>query len=263
MGLKTAIKFLLRALPKQDRLYVEQSLRWLRQRGRAKPYFGEGRVCACCGRHWREYVPAGKPVRPGELCLRCGGGRRQRLMAHFLTAELKDRPQTKLLHFAPEVSLTRPIRRLHNVDYMSVDIVEDVALMKADIQNLPFGDAEFDVIVCSHVLEHIPDDARAMGELHRVLRQDGVAYVMVPQDFDRDTTFEDHTITDPIERERAFGQDDHVRMYGRDFTDRLARAGFDVQSRRTHEIADPETVRLGDLRDEVIYVCRPTQESAP
>jgi SAM-dependent methyltransferase len=178
-------------------------------------------------------------------------------MIHFLTAQLKGRPRTRLLHFAPEVSLTKPIRKLPNIEYMSVDIVKNVALMQADIQHLPFGDHEFDVIICSHVLEHIPDDAKAMSELHRVLTSDGVAYVMVPQDFDSATTYEDDTITDPLEREKAFGQDDHVRLYGRDFTDRLKRAGFNVESRRTHEIADPETIRLGDLRDEVIYICRP------
>ncbi len=258
MGLKSALKSLLKVLPKQTRLYFEQDLRWMRQKNQAKPYLGEGRVCACCGMHWREFVPAGKPERPGEMCLRCGGGRRQRLMAHFLTSQLKQRPRTRLLHFAPEVSLTRVITRLPNIEYQSIDIAEDVALTQGDIQNLPFAGNTFDVIVCSHVLEHIPDDAKAMGELRRVLTGDGVAYVMVPQDFERATTYEDPTITDPAGRERAFGQDDHVRMYGRDFVDRLTKAGFNVETRRTKEIADEQAIRLGDLWDDVIYVCRPT-----
>jgi SAM-dependent methyltransferase len=181
-------------------------------------------------------------------------------MAHFLKQQLKDRPRTKLLHFAPEVSLTRVVRRLTNVEYHSIDLAPDAALQQGDIQDLPFNALEFDVLVCSHVLEHVPDDAKAMKELHRVLKRDGVAYVMVPQDFERNQTYEDASITDPKQRERAFGQDDHVRVYGRDFPDRLRQVGFSVESRRTKDIADPATIRLYDLVDDVIYLCRPTPE---
>lgn len=260
MGLKRAIKFLLRLLPRQSRLYIGQDLRWLSRRKEAAPFLGEGRACPCCGLHWREFVPAGSPLRPGELCLRCGGGKRQRLMAHVLRQQLENKPGTKLLHFAPEVSLTRVVRRLPNIEYHSVDLAPDAALHQGDIQDLPFPAQEYDVLVCSHVLEHVPDDAKAMKELRRVLKDSGVAYVMVPQDFERDKTYEDASITDPSARERAFGQDDHVRVYGRDFPDRLRQAGFSVESRRTKDVADPETIRLYDLIDDVIYICRPAPE---
>jgi SAM-dependent methyltransferase len=260
MGLKRALKSLLKLLPKQTRLYVGQHLRWMSRKKEAEPYLGEGRVCACCGQHWREFVPAGSPKRPGELCLRCGGGKRQRLMAHFLAEQLRDRPPTKLLHFAPEVSLTRVVRRFPNIEYHSIDLAPDAALQQGDIQDLPLEPRTFDVLVCSHVLEHVPDDAKAMSELRRVLKRDGVAYVMVPQDFDRDATYEDPSITDPKARELAFGQDDHVRIYGRDFPDRLRRAGFSVESRRTKDFADPATIQLYDLVDDVIYICRPTPD---
>ncbi|MCK5443136.1 MAG: methyltransferase domain-containing protein, partial [Maribacter sp.] len=103
-----------------------------------------------------------------------------------------------------------------------------LADVQADICNLPFNDNSFDVILCNHVLEHIPEDAKAMQELYRILKPNGWGVFQIPQDLDREHTFEDNTITDKKERAKIFGQYDHVRIYGRDYFDKLRNIGFEV-----------------------------------
>ncbi|HXH61221.1 MAG TPA: methyltransferase domain-containing protein [Fimbriimonadaceae bacterium] len=252
--MKPLLRPFLRLLPKQQQLYVRQWARAVRNRGKARQFLGEGRVCACCGAHWKEYMPAGDPVRPGEICLKCGCGKRQRLFTLFWKKRIKP-GKKRVLHFAPEVCLTRVMRADTAVEYMSVDLEPTFALMQADITSLPYSDRTYDVVVCSHVLEHVPDDAMAMRELFRVLRPGGQALVMVPQDFDRGATYENPAAVTPEDRYREFGQDDHVRIYGTDFVGRLQAAGFSVEAVWTKDIATAEEVALGDLRDDVIYVC--------
>ena len=104
-----------------------------------------------------------------------------------------------------------------------------LANVKADICNLPFKDNEYDIILCNHVLEHIPDDTKAMQELYRVLKSGGIGIFQVPQDLTRDVTFEDDSITDKKERAKIFGQYDHVRVYGRDYFNKLRSVGFKVE----------------------------------
>lgn len=135
----------------------------------------------------------------------------------------------KVLHFAPEQAFYKRFRKLKNLEYTTTDLNSPLADVKADICNLPFGDNSFDFILCNHVLEHIPDDTRAMQELYRVLSPGGTAILQVPQELDREKTFEDDSITDPRERARIFGQYDHVRVYGRDFFDKLRSIGFRVE----------------------------------
>ena len=107
-------------------------------------------------------------------------------------------------------------------------MVSPLADVKADICNLPFKDNEFDYIFCNHVLEHIPDDNQAMSELFRVLAPNGIGIFQIPQDLSREFTFEDDSIADPKERAKIFGQYDHVRVYGRDYFDKLREIGFNV-----------------------------------
>ena len=131
-----------------------------------------------------------------------------------------------------------------------------LADVKADICNLPFKDNEFDVILCNHVLEHIPDDTKAMQELYRVLKPDGMAILQIPQDLSREETFEDHSITDKKERAKIFGQYDHVRIYGRNYFEKLRSVGFEViEEDYTNKIA-PEFVEKYRLaKGEIIPVC--------
>lgn len=154
---------------------------------------------------------------------------RHRLLWLFLKQEtdLFTKPQ-KLLHFAPEQAFYKRFKKMAHLDYVTTDLNSPIADVKADICNLPFEDSSFDVILCNHVLEHIPDDTQAMKELFRVLRPGGWGVFQIPQDLNRESTFEDPSITDKEERTQIFGQYDHVRVYGRDYFDKLRQAGFEV-----------------------------------
>ena len=134
----------------------------------------------------------------------------------------------KVLHFAPEQAFYKTFRNLENLDYTTTDLLSPLADVKADICNLPFKDNEYDVILCNHVLEHIPDDTKAMQELFRVLKLGGIAILQIPQDLKRSVTFTDNSVTDQKERAKIFGQYDHVRIYGRDYFDKLRSIGFNV-----------------------------------
>jgi ubiquinone/menaquinone biosynthesis C-methylase UbiE len=135
-------------------------------------------------------------------------------------------------------------------------------MVKMDITDIQYPDNSFDVVFASHVLEHIPDDVQAMRELCRVLRPDGWAVLQVPMWGPR--TKEDPTVTDPAERAKLFGQDDHVRMYGHDgeYERRLRRAGFDVTVERvTVELGAELTRRYRLLDNEDVYLCRKSDGS--
>lgn len=135
----------------------------------------------------------------------------------------------KVLHFAPEQCFLKRFRKLKNIEYTTTDLLSPIADVKADICNLPFNNNSFDIILCNHVLEHIPDDTKAMEELYRVMKPGGYGIFQIPQDLNRDKTFEDNTITDKKERAQVFGQYDHVRVYGRDYFNKLRSIGFKVE----------------------------------
>lgn len=162
----------------------------------------------------------------------------------------------KVLHFAPEQAFYKLFRNQKNLDYTTTDLFSPLADVKADICNLPFEDNQYDVILCNHVLEHIPNDTKAMQELYRVLKPGGMAILQIPQDLSRATTFADDSITDQKERGKIFGQYDHVRIYGRDYFDKLRSIGFKViEEDYTNKIA-PELVEKYCLaKGEIIPVC--------
>jgi SAM-dependent methyltransferase len=162
----------------------------------------------------------------------------------------------KVLHFAPEQAFYKLFRNQKNLEYTTTDLFSPLADVKADICDLPFEDNQYDVILCNHVLEHIPDDTKAMQELYRVLKPGGMAILQIPQDLSRATTFADDSITDQKERAKIFGQYDHVRIYGRDYFDKLRSVGFKVvEEDYTNKIA-PELVEKYCLaKGEIIPVC--------
>lgn len=162
----------------------------------------------------------------------------------------------KVLHFAPEQEFYKRFKKQPNIDYTTTDLLSPLADVKADICNLPFEDNSYDVILCNHVLEHIPDDTKAMQELYRVLKPSGMGIFQIPQDLSRATTFSDDTIVDQKERAKIFGQYDHVRVYGRDYFDKLRSIGFKVtEEDYTHKLA-PELVEKYCLaKGEIIPVC--------
>lgn len=169
---------------------------------------------------------------------------------HFFTKELK------VLHFAPEQAFYKRFRNQANLTYTTTDLESPLADVKADICNLPFTNDSYDVILCNHVLEHIPDDTKAMQELYRILKPGGMAILQIPQDLSRDTTFEDDSITDRKERALIFGQYDHVRVYGRDYFDKLRSIGFKVDEvDYTHKLSAEEIEKYCLAQGEIIPVC--------
>ena len=183
------------------------------------------------GKGFRTFLPYGyenpreNVLSPSTLSLE-----RHRLLWLFLKNETDFFNQkVKLLHFAPEQAFYKRFRKQKNLEYVTTDLNSPLADVKADICNLPFEDESFDVILCNHVLEHIPNDNSAMQELYRIMKKGGWGVFQIPQDLNRDITFEDDSITDKKERTRIFGQYDHVRIYGRDYFDKLRSIGFKVE----------------------------------
>ncbi|MCX7550793.1 class I SAM-dependent methyltransferase [Xanthomarina sp. F2636L] len=161
----------------------------------------------------------------------------------------------KVLHFAPEQCFLKRFRKLKNLNYTTTDLLSPIADVKADICNLPFEDNSYDMILCNHVLEHIPDDTKAMQELFRVLKPGGYGVFQIPQDLSREKTFEDNSITDRKERARIFGQYDHVRIYGRDYFDKLRRIGFKVDEvDYTTQLSEEDITKYCLAKGEIIPV---------
>ena len=226
-------------------------------------HFGWQRYCPCCKSHLRHFGPYPDPPRPGRAtraeasCPVCGCLERHRLIVRYLAerSNLWDNSSKDMLHVAPEPHMALLFKRTAHLRYVSTDLMSARAMVKSDLTRLSFADSSFDVVFCSHVLEHVPDDRAAMRELHRVMRPNGWAIMQVPIKGER--TFEDFSITTPEGRLAAFGQHDHVRMYGRDYRDRLTEAGFDVAvDAMARQLPDETARRLGVQRDEEIYVCR-------
>ncbi len=163
----------------------------------------------------------------------------------------------KVLHFAPEQAFYKRFRKMKNLEYITTDLNSPLADVKADICNLPFKDNEFDFIFCNHVLEHIPDDTKAMQELYRVLAPGGTGIFQIPQELNRAITFEDNSITDPKERAKIFGQYDHVRVYGRDYFDKLRTIGFHVlEEDYTQTFSEQEIDKFRLAKGEIIPICK-------
>ena len=196
------------------------------------------------GKSFRKFLPYGygkqrdNVLSPSTLSLE-----RHRLLWLYLKNETAffTAPK-KVLHFAPEQAFYKLFRHQKNLEYTTTDLYSPLADVKADICNLPFEDNQYDLILCNHVLEHIPDDTKAMQELYRVMKPGGMGIFQIPQDLKREATFEDNSITDAKQRAAIFGQYDHVRVYGRDYFDKLRSIGFTViEEDYTKKIA-PELV---------------------
>ncbi len=184
---------------------------------------------------------------------------RHRLLWLYLKNEtdfFNNTESKKVLHFAPEQCFYKRFRNQSNIEYTTTDLLSPLADVKADICNLPFEDNSYDIIFCNHVLEHIPDDTKAMQELYRVLKPKGMAILQIPQELDRETTFEDNTITNKTERAKIFGQYDHVRIYGRDYFNKLRSIGFIVEEiDYTNTLSDNDTDKYCLAKGEILPVC--------
>lgn len=196
--------------------------------------------------------------RANARCWRCGSHERHR--AQWLILERRPellRDARSLLHFAPEWALRHHLERLTHLRYVTADLQQPDVDLRLDITALDLPNASFDAVLCSHVLEHVVDDEAAMRELRRITAGGGWCLVMVPLDLTRDQTYEDASIIAPDDRERAFWQHDHVRLYAPDIGERLEAAGFVVERIRPSEEFGEETVRRCRILDaDDIWLCR-------
>jgi SAM-dependent methyltransferase len=238
---------------------LERVRRALRRRADLVRHRGTAVQCPLCGGRFDRFKPAWN--RPEALCWRCGAHERHRAQWLLLT----QRPELlgwigSLLHFAPEWTMRErlaPLTRARGIRYLTADLDPAGVDRRLDVTRLDLPDHAFDAVMCSHVLEHVPDDAAAMGELCRVTAPGGWCLVMVPLDVTRAHTYEDPAVVTPEARAREFLQHDHVRLYAPDIADRLAAAGFAVEVVRPDDLGPDAVRRAGLLASDWIFLCRP------
>jgi len=255
--MKSIISLVLRYIP---RPYLQLVGHWA-ARGLSVFYIGNNVECPVCNSKYRKFLPYGRNTssRENALCPSCLSLERHRLMAlymkrktNFYTANLK------VLHVAPEYCFIDRFEQMKNLDYITADIESPLAKVKMDIHQIPFPENTFDVAICNHVMEHVDDYILAMSELHRVLKPGGWALIQSPQDMKYEVTYEDPTITDPKEREKHFLQNDHLRLFGRNYGKELEKGGFKVTEDRfvMDELSKAEVQRYSLPGEEIVYFCQ-------
>lgn len=233
-------------------------------------YTGTKFECPFCGGNFRKFLPSGLNIpalkekkmvgggrRLNAVCPRCYSLDRERLVYLYLKNKTNIfYKELKVLHIAPRENLQKVLKSCANIDYLSADLRSPLAMIKMDITNIKCEDNLFDIIICNHVLEHIPNDQKAMSELYRVLKPGGWAILQVPISLSLNKTYEDPLIVTPEEREKVFGQSNHVRIYANDYKDTLKKAGFFVQVYNfAKEFGEIVSRKYGLLKDENIYIC--------
>ena len=230
--------------------------RWF-LRGASLLNSGKSVSCPCCGSQFRKFA---RFHGLNDQCPTCGSLMRQRAVTLYLRDVLRIPERGgDILHVGPASSVRGWLVSFPKVQYVSVDLNSPLADVKGDITDLPFADDSYDLIVCLHVLEHVQDDRKAISELHRVLRPGGKAVIQVPPS-PFEETLEDPTVTEPAERERRYGQYDHVRLCGSDYLQRLEEPGFAVAREDYAEQLNLATRTLYEIHaGEPFYVCvKPT-----
>ena len=214
------------------------------------------KYCPVCASN-QYFLPYGIVPRPNVMCPSCKAKNRHRLIYLFFqrNTELFKDTNKKFLHIAPEKCFMHGFEAQFGANYYSADLKMPRAAIKMDITDIPFDTNYFDYIYCSHVLEHVEHDLTAMREFYRCLKPGGWLAVMVPLS-DQEKTYEDPSITTKLEREKHFGQYDHVRMYGTDIVDRLQLAGFLVKPITAHDFMSPEEIeRMEVKKSHRIFFC--------
>jgi len=190
---------------------------------------------------------------PGTLSLE-----RHRLLWLYLVNETNFLDsKLKVLHVAPEQIFYKKFKKNQNWNYLTFDLKSPLADIKGDLKSMNFENKSFDLIICNHVLEHIDDDIKALNEIFRVLKSGGVAILQVPINFNRNETFEDQSIISKKDRQKYFGQYDHVREYGLDFKERVEKAGFEVEMvNYTENFSEEIKLKYGLQINDVIPIAR-------
>lgn len=226
------------------------------------------KYCPVCKNSIESFLPAGVLERNDVKCPICRSRERYRLLTLFLENETNFFTKGgSVLEIGPAKGFSARCKQYKNIKYVSVDLSSELADKKMDITHLEFDDNSFDYIICYHVLEHIKDDKKAIREMVRVLKSEGMCLIAGPVDINRNKTYENDSkeLTDN-ERESIFGQHDHVRIYGKDFVKRLEKGGFSVEvlnyvnrftpeEREKYGLKDNYNLLLFETNDD-IYVCR-------
>ena len=252
-----------------DRNY--QKLINLKKRKNSLIYKGKEFECPVCKSKLRTFLPGGLDVEiirklrivgagkfENQMCPVCKAFNRDRLFMLFLMRMTNIfTSKLKVLHVAPEREIQIVLKKCKNLEHVSADIESSLADIRMDITKIDYPDNSFDVILCNHVLEHVPEDVKAITEFSRVLKKNGWAVLQVPISYDLKKTYEDFSITTKIEREKHFGQNDHVRVYGTDYFERLSAGGLKVDPIETERyLTDEEIHKFGVIREEKIFYCQ-------
>jgi SAM-dependent methyltransferase len=224
-------------------------------------YWGNTYSCNCCGKSFRKFKSKGtSPVkRDNAECPYCTSLERTRNLLFYIENEtpLLTR-KLRLLHFAPEWCLLPILKKSGNLEYITADINPNLADYQVDIMHIPFPGESFDYIICAHVLGHVPDEKKAIDELYRVLKPDGVALISTIIDLDNPQTFETEDADTPEKRLRYYSEPDLLRLHGGDFDQRLKQCGFEVEIIDYPSLLGKEIKKkyaLGDGQRELIFRC--------
>ncbi|MDD3052486.1 MAG: methyltransferase domain-containing protein [Candidatus Cloacimonetes bacterium] len=223
-------------------------------------YRGGSYYCPICKGSFRKFLPYGaKNWRDGRLCPGCLSLERHRLLWLYIEKKTDILVENqKILHIAPEQCFYKVFRKSHNLKYITADLESPLADVKMDIIHMPFENESFDKIICNHVLEHITDDKKAMQEIYRTLKSGGLAILEVPLDFNREVTLEDEAINTPDLRKKHYWAHDHVRLYGRDYLEKLTQTGFiPVCDEIFTEFDEKEIKRMGLIKKKLLIFKKP------
>ena len=232
--------------------------RYFKKQKELKKIYGYKNYCpicrkAACFRNFNTNFPRAK-----AQCPHCLSLERHRLLYLFLQkrTDIFSNRNKKILHVAAEPCFIDKFEKIYGDSYLTADLINQNYKIKMDIMNIQYPNETFDIIICNHVLEHVSDDKKAMGEFRRVLKNNGWAILLVPVDNRVEKTFEDSSITTESGRLEVFGQKDHVRRYGRDYADRLKSVGFNVSIINSNELVSKKDIKKMGLLDENIYYCK-------
>ncbi len=225
-------------------------------------FYGDKVECPVCGKTFSRFLPYGRTLRKNVLCPNCLSLERHRLLWLYLKEKTNFFTENlKVLHIAPEQCFYKRFKEMPNLDYTTGDLVSPLADVKFDIQNIPFENNTFDVVICNHVLEHVENDMKALSEIKRILKKTGFAILMVPIDFKRHNTYEDPKIKTSKEREKHYWQSDHRRLYGLDYSERLAKAGLYCSDENfIHLVSEDKKQRYRLTDTELMFAYRKRNE---
>ena len=220
-------------------------------------YKGNKVTCPICKIKLKKFFPYGRNIRDNALCPNCLSLERHRLMYLYLKNETNFfKKELNVLHIAPEQCFISIFKNSKNINYTSGDLFSPLADIKMDIHKMPFKNDTFDIILCNHVLEHVNDDIKALKEIIRVMKKGGFSILQVPFYYPLpNKTQEDKSIINASEREKAYGQSDHLRKYGKDYKKRLSSVGFKVDvNEYIKKLSIEKQKKYGLSENELIYI---------